>query len=156
MKTKVMLLIGGLFAYLFWITTALIVPTYETKNAWADSGQSLGNKSFTVWSSKVVTTVAGEQTSTVTVFDFPQRNLACDFLSSNASATGIWQIDGNVGSSATSFMSGYLMSSVTKTAGAIQTVLITNKVFRNVRVKYTLESNAHASNTVTVNCAAIQ
>lgn len=127
--------------------------------AFGDNGTSVGNKTYTLLSSSQIATGA-TVTATAVTFDNPMNSLACDVVMSNATATGTFQIEGNVGTSATSFTSANLLSASTVTANQLNTYFVTGKPTRTFRVIYkNVVGNggvAAASSTITTNCMGVQ
>lgn len=138
-----------------WLT-AMWIPWTGPQNVFADNGNSVGNKTFTLFNSQAATTTGGEVTSSAFVFDNPMNNMSCDIYSTNATVTGIYSIDGNAGTSTSVFEAGSIVSSATKTAGLMRTIYITEKPTRIFRARYTVQSSAATTNVVTMNCFGVQ
>lgn len=134
------------------ICLALFLVLGIAVTAYSDNGTSVGNRTFTLLNS-VSTATGATSTSTAATWDNPMNSITCDVLLSNATATGTLTIEGNIGTSTTSFQAGNLLNNQAITANTLNTFSITGKPTRIIRAKYT----ATATQTnVTVNCGGVQ
>lgn len=92
------------------------------------------------------------------VFDYPMNNLACDFVVSANSGSYVVSINGNQGSSVTSYPTNtYLITSLSISSSATDTVLMVSRVtgtpFRIIRG--TVQSTS-AAGVIMINCNGVQ
>jgi hypothetical protein len=136
---------------MFWVYSMWAVPHVQT--AFADSGQSVGNKTFTLINSSTVYT--NVTTSAVAVFDNPMVHFSCDVINTGATTTATFALYGNAGSSYTAFGATYglLQSAVTLTANSLATFTVAEKPARVIKAVIV---NSGQTNVFTVNCAGVQ
>jgi hypothetical protein len=150
-------IIVGLVLFSLWIGAMLMFGPSSTP-VMADPGQSVSNRSFTLFSSQAVATGA-TVTSTPVVWDHVMNNLGCDVVVSNGTATGQITFDGSMGSATAGayvFSTGSITTITSKAAGTVQYYGFTSKPFRVLRAQYYLNSASSVTAAITINCGGVQ